>query len=150
MIQLLRFVYNGLVAQLVRARASHARGRRFEPCRVHQKTRRLQGGVFFGTIPNHDRARGWSREPRGERFCTFTLISVIAWQKQTIDNRLAGRAAIRREPCRVHQKNTAVRRLFFWGELRFSTGREGGAVSREANVFARIFRFTNRRAKTND
>ena len=37
----------GFVAQLVRARASHARGRRFEPCRIHHRT--LSGR--FGIMP---------------------------------------------------------------------------------------------------
>ena len=41
---IIMFRLNGLVAQLVRARASHARGRRFEPYRVHHlcSTKKLQ------------------------------------------------------------------------------------------------------------
>lgn len=93
------FLKDGFVAQLVRARASHARGRRFEPCRIHQNTplRHCRFGVFFVALFRQGERVGAALREQSV-FAPLHFAYAFFGRKQTIDYRLAGRAATGASP----------------------------------------------------
>ena len=79
---------------MVRARASHARGRRFEPCRIHQNTPfrlAVAGWFFIALFRQGERVGAALREQ--SVFAPLHFVYAFFGRKQTIDYRLAGRAA---------------------------------------------------------
>ena len=84
---------------MVRARASHARGRRFEPCRIHQNTpfRHCRFGVFFIALFRQGERVGAALREQSV-FAPLHFAYAFFGRKQTIDYRLAGRAATGASP----------------------------------------------------
>ena len=84
---------------MVRARASHARGRRFEPCRIHQNTpfRHCRFGVFFVALFRQGERVGAALREQSV-FAPLYFVYAFFGRKQTIDYRLAGRASTGASP----------------------------------------------------
>ena len=123
---------------MVRARASHARGRRFEPCRIHQNTplRHCRFGVFFITLFRQGERVGAALREQSV-FAPLHFAYAFFGRKQTIDYRLAGRAATGASPVestKTPRFGIAVAGRFFIALFR--QGERVGAALREQSVFA--------------